>query len=77
MRDIIEGEIKELENVKTIRGNNSKLWVRKMYVGNLLNIKAKRTSTINLKPKTRKKLPEIKLRAKRQSNIYISSERFR
>ena len=38
MRDIIQGKIKDLESVKTIRSNNRKSWVRKIDVGKLLKI---------------------------------------
>ena len=38
MRNIIQGKIKELENVKTTRSNNRKSWVRKIDVDKLLKI---------------------------------------
>ena len=41
--------------MKTVRNNNSKLWVRQKDAGKLRNIKAIRTSTEGLKHKDRKK----------------------
>ena len=39
---------RKLENIKPLRDNNERLWVRKIHGKKLLNFKAKRTSILDI-----------------------------